>query len=603
MNAAPNPPAETALQKERRLFREIFDRLINTLLNWIFDLRPERAQRRARNLVILFILSGAVICLIYYPLGTWARYIQNLLLYLLNPAYAAGFEGALVNPLTEFMNFFVAVFTDAHILQYLPIFIAPFFIAQQLAAFYLADIFELEDIAVARHFVSEVAFTGSDETIRISKGKIHEEHLKSSNYLIGGPGKVIVDLDSAALFEHADGTPHVIGPTGKDPGGKATIDGFERLREAIDIRDHQVELRDQNTKSPSVKSRSLDGIPITATDVSLMFSVDRGENPQPSAEFPYPFNKEAVERIVYQSGSRVAPERLYPSEYVFNWINNMIGLIRGRLGGFMSERNLTEYLASIGQPEVEKSKEREELIDRQVRRLTQPDETSDPKTPKPAPPFTPRYKITDLFSQFASDFTKNARSRGVILHWIGIGTWQAPPEITVVPENHLEAWTVSQKNLREGSEGAMKKAENEATLKKMEDLIRSVPIGAYHEIAGMGKQYGRKSGKKKDRFFEKYNLDDLIFHEDEISDLMDEERRPIDITRSINQRILAAADQAPRDSDQRDNIRNLLLEYRKQLLEAVQFVSAKGEEAPASVREAVNYINQQMGFKHWAGKP
>ena len=598
-------PTATALQKERLLFREIFDRLLDTLLNNIFDLRPEKAQSRMRNLTILFLASGLLLTLHYYPPLLWAQQLQALFLYLLNPAYAAQYPNG--EPLTQFFTLVFQALTDAHILQYLPIFLAPFFIAQQLAAIYLADIFELEDVSVARKFVSEVALSGSDETIRISKGQIADKDRESPNFLIGGPGKVMVDLDSVALFERADGTPHVIGPTGKEAGGKATIAGFERFRQALDIRDQHVELRDQDNKSESVKGRSRDGIPITATDVRLMFSIYRGENSKPSAEFPYPFAKEAIEHIVYKSSSKVTPDQKEPSAYQFEWIGNMIGLIRGRLGGFMSERNLTEYLANIGTPELEKAKQREELIAEQVRKLAQPDDESKSKSPK-LPQFTPRREVTNLFSQFTTEFTKSARNNGVELHWIGVGTWKTPPEISIVSENHLEAWQISQSNLKNGSEDAMKGAEGEATLQKMESLIRAVPIESYYDITGYKKQYGKKQDKKKDfRFFETDNLDDYIITEDEMKEVLSEKPRVFDITKFVNERIAAAAEQRykepDKESDQRGNMRRLLLEYRKQLMEAVQFVTNKGEQVPPSIQEAINYINKQMGFKHWAGRP
>ena len=64
---------------------------------------------------------------------------------------------------------------------------------------------------------------------------------------------MVVELDSVALFERADGTPHVIGPTGNKLGGKETLEGFERFREALDIRDHYVDLRDQNERSKAVE--------------------------------------------------------------------------------------------------------------------------------------------------------------------------------------------------------------------------------------------------------------------------------------------------------------------------------------------------------------
>jgi len=289
-----------------------------------------------------------------------------------------------------------------------------------------------------------------------------------------------------ALFEKSDGTPHIIGPTGREPGGRATLDGFERFRQAIDIRDHYVDLRDQDPKSQSVKSRSRDGIPITATDVRLMFSIYRGQGAKTAAS-PYPFSKEAIEKIIYGASSRVTPDLPNPSTYEFSWINNMIGLIRGRLGGFMNQHNLTAYLASTGMPEFEKAKQREESIAAQVQELTQSsEEPNNAHQVKPPPKFTPRYEITNLFTQFAEEFTKSAQGSGVELQWIGVGTWKTPVEI--VPEKHLEAWKVSQDNAKSGSEGTMEKAQGEAIIKKMEALIKSVPFKAYHEIMWSTKQ-------------------------------------------------------------------------------------------------------------------
>lgn len=605
MTDTPQPPVENPLQKELLIFKELFERLINALLNWLFDLRPEKAVRRMQYLLILFLLTGALVTLYSYPLILWAQRLQEIFLYLLNPnyatAYAATYGG---EPFSKLFDLLRRALADPHILQYFPIFLAPIFIALHLAALYLADIFELEDVAVARSFVWAVALSGSNETIRISQGNIADQNSESPNYLIGGPGKVIVDLDSVALFERADGTPHVIGPTGKEPYGKATIDGFERFRQAIDIRDHYVELRDQDSKSPSVVSRSRDGIPITATDVRLMFSVYRGENAQLSPESPYPFSREAIERIVYKSGSKVTPDQTNPSAYEFSWINNMIGLIRSRLSDFMSERNLTEYLASTGAPEFEKLKQREELIAEQIRRLTKPiEEDSQAKPIKPPPDFTPRYKITDLFSQFTEGFTKNAHDKGVELHWIGVGTWKTPPDIEIVSEKHLEAWKISQENMKAGSPEAMSRAESEAILGKLEALIRGVPIEAYQNIVGSNKQFNKRpmnrkqDHKSKDRDFD----EDAFLDDEDMVELLSENLMISDLTKRFNDRITAAAEQKMRDSDQRDEMRTLLLEYRKELTEAVQFMKAKDEPVPPIIEEAIKYIDTQMGFKHWAG--
>ena len=523
--------SETPFQKETQLFRELFARLLNALLNRVFDLRPEKAARRMRYLILLFFVSVFFVSLRFYPMDLWTKFVRDIFLYYLNPAYPAIYVG---NPLINFANFVVHVFTDPRIFQYFPIFLAPFFIALQCASLYLADIFELEHISVARGFVWSVALSGSEETIRVSQGAISEEDRHSPAFLIGGPGKVIVDLDSVALFEKPDGTPRIIGPTTKEPRARATLEGFERFRQAIDTRDHYVDLRDQDSKSQSVRSRSLDGIPITATDVRLMFSVYRG-GVKPSTANPYPFSKEAIEQIIYQATSRVTPEKTNPSTYEFSWINRMTGLIRGELGAFMSRHKLTAYLASIGVPELEKRKQREDMISEEIQKLVPAErDAADAKEAKGLPEFQPRYKVSSLFTQFAEDFTNKAHNNGVELHWIGVGTWKTPPEIEIVPEKHLEAWKLSNENLYRESPDVLSKLETEAILQKTIALIQDVPILAHQRVLA-------------------------------------EEKEP------------------------KKALRALLLAYHQQLLETAEFMRAKGEAVPPNIEDAIAHINNMFG--------
>jgi len=540
MNVSVSSPlqgtAETPLQKEQKLFNELFDRLINAFLNRIFDLRPEKAARRVRYLVVLFLASGFLISLRFYPLSQWAGYIRDMFSYLLNPVFAASYIGS---PFINFINFSVHVFTDPRIFQYFPILLAPFFIALQCAALYLADIFELEHVSVARSFIWAVALSGSEETIRVSQGEISEENRQSPTYLIGGPGKVIVDLDSVAMFEKPDGTPHIIGPTVKEPRSRATLDGFERFRQAIDIRDHYVDLRDQDSKSESVKSRSLDGIPVEATDVRLMFSIYR-DGKKPDLEHPYPFSEKAIEQLVYKATSKVTHGKSNPSTFEFSWVNNMIGLIRGKLSGFMSEYKLTSYLASIGKPELEKFERREEMIGEQVQKLTQLEPEEDflfSKQPKSLPEFQSRSKIKDLFSRFAEEFTKRAQSSGVELHWIGVGTWKVPveivPETKIVSEEHLEAWKISNDNLYRENPVVLDKIQKEAIIQKMIALIQDVPLTGYQKATDA-------------------------------------------------------------ENEQKMAMRTLLQDYRQQLLEAAEFMRAKGEAVPPNVEEAITHINNTL---------
>jgi len=601
MNMSIPPTTESPLQREQRLFRELFHRLRNALLNRLFDLRPERAARRMLYLTILFFISSFLVTLIYHPLSLWAKYIQDIFASLFSQTYNPNFPG---DPIVNITNFTFDVFTDPQSLQYLPIFLAPFFIALQSASIYLADVFELEDVSVARSFIWEVALSGSDKTIRVSKGEISEAYRETPTFLIGGPGKVIVDLDSVALFEKPDGTPHVIGPTGKEPSGRAILDGFERFRQAIDIRDHYVDLL--------VKSRSRDGIPITATDVRLMFSIDRGKDPKPSGEIPYPFEQKAIEEIVYKATSKVTPGQPNPSSHEFEWTNNMTGLIRGELSGFMNKHNLSVYLANTGMPELEKIKQREDAIAEQIRKLALTDEEKPKAKDDKAPPeFQSRHKITNLFTQFTQEFTNKSRNKGVELHWIGVGTWKSP--IKLVPEKHLEAWNISQENLINDNPGAMKSAEDKARIEKMALLINAVPLDAYHEIRG-GFKYSKKSGKKHDvKHHQQYHPakvegefenenDDFMIGSEELQANAEEVAKFIRIQRILQEEQERQEAEYYKDPDQKETIQLLLLEYRKHFKETIDFIKDKKETVPQSTIDAVNYIDDQLKFTHWVGR-
>jgi hypothetical protein len=586
-------PAETAFQRELRLFSQLFARLVDALLNRLFDLRPERAARRRAYLLVLFLLSGAVISLYYYPPAEWLSRIANILNILLSETST---PAQLQAAIAEFALFFRSVLQDPRILQYLPVFFAPFFIALQSAAIYLADVFELEDISIARNFIWSVALGGSSATIHIKQGGITEESRSSPAFRIGGPGNVVVALDSVALFERADGTPHVIGPTGQEPGGKAILEGFERFRGAFDLRDHFIELRDQSEETKAVASRSLDGIPIKAVDVRFMFSVFRGKNPQRTDNLPYPFAAGAVENLVYKAASRVTPGLPNPSTLNPLWYSTMAELIRKRLGEFMSNHKLTEYLASIGAPEVEKARTRESTIFREIQELTRTEDNLEQREIKPPPPFYTRPQIRDLFDRFAAEFTEEAHQSGVELHWIGVGTWEIPEE--TIPQKHLEAWKITQENLKNGSDDAIKKEEKKATIEKMKDIIAKVPAGAFEQITGvaLSKKARAEQKEKEDKKKEEKPAEEKDAQQVMVEGMIQTLEGIHENVKEEKKKEESAGMKAQSHSHQ---IQSLLLAYRNHIQETIDFMRAKNEPVPENLIQAVTYINNLIA--HWAG--
>ncbi len=460
-------PPETALQKESRIFREQMGRLFGCLLNKIFDLTEKGSHRRRNMLLIFFLALGIFFRVILYPSSEWGNEFSHLMQYLLNPAYAQAAQSA---PL-DFLRFALGPFFQPEMLRFLPVLFLPFCIALQAAATYLADIFELKQVSIARDFIIQVALTGNRKHIRISGGEVVEEDRNSPIYLIGGPGKVLVELDSVALFECADGRPHVIGPTVK---GKATLEGFERFRDALD-------LRDQYTEPLTVKSRSLDGIPIATEDVRLVFSVFRKDQ-KPTMEHPHPFSEDAVEALVYGKSARVISDGPHSSELPASWTGAIQGLIRGELGGFMSKHKLVEYLASIGAPETQQAKQREDEIVTVGKNVLSDEDTLEPSAVPSPPDFKPRPVLSGLFNQFAEGFTQKASQRGLELHWIGVGTWKPPSEI--VPNKHLEAWNLSRENLARGSQKALEGLKQEAKLQQVLRLIQTIPLARFQQNHG-----------------------------------------------------------------------------------------------------------------------
>jgi hypothetical protein len=463
---------ETALQRERRIFQEEVRRLRNCLLNKAFDLTAKGSRRRLIVLIGMALLLGVFISLQSHPLIEWAAELSRLFQYMFNPV----FTDAAPDTPAAFVSFALGTFFEPKTLRFLPVFALPFLFALQAAATYLADVFELDRMHIARQFILGVAFNGGGKTVRIGAGEVATESLNSPVYLIGGPGKVVVELDTVAVFEKPNGQPHIIGPTVK---GGATLESFERFRQALD-------LRDQYTDPLEVKSRSLDGLNVSAKDVRMVFSIWR-EGKSETNENPHPFSKKAVETLVYGQTCSVVADGPYPSECNPSWSTTIQTLIRNELDKFMAERHLAEYLASIGQPEVQQARKREEEIAQAGQAIVPEEDQVDAREVPPPPNFQARHNVSSLFSQFAQDFTDRASESGVELKWIGIGIWKTPNEI--IPEKHLEAWRLSRENLTRGNPGAMNGIRREARLQSILRMIQTIPLVRFRENLQNGKSH------------------------------------------------------------------------------------------------------------------
>ncbi|NOY98174.1 MAG: hypothetical protein GXP40_03080, partial [Chloroflexi bacterium] len=316
----------TVGQELKRLATTL-QQLVDCLLNKVFALTLNAARARGSMLVLLFLAAVFLINLGVRPWAEWQTYFRDLFTYLLqeNSRQAVSQEAQ-----AAFLKLVWKIIAPT--LQYLPLLIVPFYLALHVASIYLADIFELEKVETARRFIMQASLGGMYDTIRIGEGEVLEKYRDHPIIQIGGPGYVLVELDSAALFEKPDGRPHVIGPTLKK---KTSLEGFERFREAIYLKDHY-------TESIRVSDRSLDGIRVEARDVRLVFSVWRGDDEQartPTLERPYPFDKQAIETLVYRRSCSI-PRVHGGASKRGPWTNAIKSLIRNKLRGFINKYEL-----------------------------------------------------------------------------------------------------------------------------------------------------------------------------------------------------------------------------------------------------------------------
>ena len=368
-----------------------------------------------------------------------------------------------------------------------------FWLAYRVAAIYLDDIFELRDVRIAERFIRQSAFASQYDVIEIKNGEVSQKDQKSPIFLIGGPGKVRVYLENAALFEKIGGTPHVIEPTtpksssdseqsrrgnqswiarmGKTfgslsrldrsaPGsilvGAGILESFERYRKTIDLRDQVAEI--------SVEGRTRDGIAIQAKDMRLIFSIRR-DGKEATLEKPYPFNHEAIETLVYDLSRE-------------SWTDAMAAQIKRELGKFIARHTLSEFLAAIGQPELEQATQIEAELQVEADRLAGLDDSFDIDVPNP-PPFVPRPVISDLFYDY-NNFVSRVKKKGVELRWIGVGTWTLPAGI--IPERHLQAWRITYENLARGNEAAVENIFNSNRAEQLSAILHDTPIGIFNQI-------------------------------------------------------------------------------------------------------------------------
>lgn len=332
-------------------------------LTALFDRGRSAARARLLALIGLFTIYWFTVTLLadYRPLIPLET-LENL------PVLV----GVLADVLTSF-------FSPQVLIALLPVVLAGL-LAFQISALYLADLFELESVGIASRYLLGSVFGLKYPMLTIDSGQVKSLDRISPLLRIGGPGFLNLHLGFAAVFETIEGEPRIYGPGSAQ--SRFFIQGFERLRGVIDLRDQLRELDE-------VYTATKDGIAVQARDVQIVFRAFGGADRTPGSS--YQADPNSILSLTY--GGIVGPDGLG------TWTEKLPALARQELGAYVANRTLEEFLALPAESQFEPRAEG-----------------------RPMTVHIPRRQLTASFH--TADRQQRLKDLGLELVWVGVGTWE-----------------------------------------------------------------------------------------------------------------------------------------------------------------------------------
>lgn len=450
-NKSPNPKTS-----KKPGLGEVFKHDLNLVMDWIFSTTERGGIRRRR----LFILTSAIL---------WAIGGAS------NTPLILGDNPLLSIALYPFQALFAAA-----VIRHVILMVLVFWLALQVAANYLDDVFEINNVPVAEKYILQASLANRYDSIEISEGRIRDSDRESPVILIGGPGLVKMHLDSAALFEKFDGEPTVIAPT----DGLIALDRFERIRKTVFLRDHIDETE--------IMSRTRDGINVIASGVRIKYHIDR-DGKVSDLKTPFPFDRKAVHTLVFKESNvrRIEPKVLEKekakSDSSFREIKEFLALtsspFQSKLRNFVASSTLSEFLARISEREIEQQLEETDTLEMAARSLSgetdaeiqqEEDRPKEKSPPKERGKFYTREEITKMI--YSQNDPVDRKSTGLELDWIDIGTWEFPKNAEKIAGQHRDAWLLSLDNLANKSPGKFSAIERESGIKAIKELLAELVI-------------------------------------------------------------------------------------------------------------------------------
>ena len=365
------------------------------MLNLVLSRDRHSPQFRFQAVLVFMLVLWLVAAIVEHPLLDTSALREGL-----------GPLGALISPVVVI----VAALFHIEVLRHLVVPLIMVVLGLQAGARYIDDLFELNDESLALNYLNYAMLgNGSPGFIEIKDGAVTEATQNSALLRIGGPGYVKIHLGNAALFERVDGQPAIY------RAGTAFVNGFERLREVID-------LRDQIRECDDLLVYTKDGVPVKVADIRVAFRLWSGEQER-TEKNPYPFDDWALRRAVY---GKIISAKFQSAP----WTKTITSL---------AANAVARYVASHPMKELVAQKSRVGVVSPAHVEAVEAGEAMSGKPADPhAGPVNPRHPLSRSFYE-STDTLKQFKEAGVELLWIDVGTLQPLAEIE---QDFINAWQV-----------------------------------------------------------------------------------------------------------------------------------------------------------------
>jgi hypothetical protein len=205
-------------------------------------------------------------------------------------------------------------------------------LSYQITSHFFSIIYGLKSGTISDHFLLKIIFNfPREEPINIDNAPIlgkHVEQLKE----IGGPLKIIIGAENAAIFEKPDGSVQIVGPTLNLPGSYYQLESFERLREIFDLRNLAIHF--------DIQARTKDGIPLIIKRVHAICSILR-DSKKTTLTRPYSYSEQALYKFSYKMPAGI-------------FIEKITEMLKQEFIEYISHYSLSDFFENVGNPETQR---------------------------------------------------------------------------------------------------------------------------------------------------------------------------------------------------------------------------------------------------------